>query len=48
MREMTSKIGSHIYKLYKFAYKKTKDNCKFEDMFQENGHFSIAFTQNSR
>jgi hypothetical protein len=27
-----------------FAYKNTKDNCKFEDRFQENGHFSITYT----
>ncbi len=31
-----------------FAYKKTKDNCKLEDRFQENGHFSIAHTRNRR
>jgi len=29
-----------------FAYKKTKDNCKFEARFQENRHFSNAHTQN--
>jgi len=31
-----------------FAYKKTKDNYKFEDRFQENGHFSIAYMENRR
>jgi len=32
---------------HEFAYKKTNDNCKFEDRFQENGHFSIAHLQNN-
>jgi hypothetical protein len=26
----------------KFAYKKTKDDCKLDDRFQKKGHFWIA------
>jgi len=48
MREIgTPKIGYNEYNEYnEFAYKNTKDNIKFEDRFQENGHFSIPYTQN--
>jgi len=28
----------------KFAYKKTKGDCKSEDRFQKRGHFWIAYT----
>jgi hypothetical protein len=28
----------------KFAYKKTKNDCKLEDSFQKNGKFAIADT----
>ncbi len=28
-----------------FAYKKTKDDCQFEDRFQKKGHFWITFMQ---
>jgi hypothetical protein len=32
----------------KFAYKKTKGDCKSEDRFQKRGHFWIAYMQNRR
>jgi len=31
-----------------FAYKKTKDYCKSEDMFQKRVHFWIAYMQSCR
>jgi len=39
-RDRDSKNG---LKYNKFAYKKTKDDCKLEDRFQKKGHFWIAY-----
>lgn len=43
---VTPKIGLNIGNI--LANKKTKDNRKVEDKFQENGHFTIAYKRNCR